>query len=75
MNLLSQFEQLFNSQEKAIARIVGERGGGLLVGETLGGGTVLLKGKLEIGKLCFYDRISNEILGEAPNVEFKEYSV
>lgn len=75
MNLLSQFEQLFNAQEKAIAKIIGERGGGLMVGETLGGATVLLKGKLEIGKLCFYDRVSNEILGEAPNVEFKEYSV
>lgn len=75
MNLLSQFQQIFNAQEKSIAKIIGERDGGLMVGETLGGATVLLKGKIEIGKLCFYDRVSNEILSEAPNVEFKEYSV
>lgn len=75
MNLLNQFEQIFTKQEKAVARIIGQRGGGMLVAETLGGGTVLLHGSLETGKWCFYDRVSNQILTEAPNIEFKEYSV
>lgn len=75
MNLLSQFQQIFNAQEKAIARITHQKADGTYVAQTLGGGTVILKGSIDIGKLCFYDRVSNEILGVAPDVEFNEYSV
>lgn len=76
MNLLKTFETIFDSQEKAVARIVGHRGGGLLVGQTISGGTVLLKGEnIEIGKQCYYDRRSNTIIGIAPDIEFKEFSV
>lgn len=75
MNLLAQFQQIFNAEEKAIARITHQKADGLWVGETLGGGIVILKGSTQLGKLCFYNRVNREILSDAPDVAFEEYSV
>ncbi len=75
MNILNQFNQLLNHQELAIATITANRGGGKLVAKTESNATVILSGTLEIGKKCFYDRTTNKITSEAPNVEFGEYPV
>lgn len=75
MNLLSQFEQLFASQEKAIARIQAQRRDGQWVAATLTGAVVILIGDTEAGKSVYYDRVSNQILSEAPAVSFAEYGV
>ncbi len=75
MNILNQFNQLSNRQELAIATITGNRGGGKVVATTESGAVVILSGKLEIGKKCFYDRRTSKIISEAPNVEFGEYPI
>lgn len=75
MNLLNQFNQLFNTTERSIARITGQRGGGKLVAETESGATVLLDGEMETGKKVYYDRVSSKVLGEAPDVTYSEYGV
>ncbi len=75
MSILNQFNQLLNRQELAIATITGNKGGGKLVAKTEGSAVVILSGTLEIGKKCFYDRTTNNIISEAPNVEFIEYGI
>ncbi|WP_230660516.1 hypothetical protein [Psychrobacter sp. I-STPA10] len=75
MNLLSQFEQIFDTQEKAFATIIGQRSDGKLVAETPSGATILLTGDMETGKKCFYNRRNSTILSEAPNVTFSEFGV
>lgn len=75
MNLLSQFDQLFDRQEKSVARITGNRGGGKLAAQTQSGATVILTGDAEIGSMCYYDRVSGKVLGQAPDVTYAEYGV
>ncbi len=75
MNLLSQFDQLFDRQEKAFASITGQRGGGVVVAQTTGGATILLKGEMETGKKVFYNRRDSTIISEAPDVAFSEFGV
>lgn len=75
MNLLSQFDQIFDRQEKAFATITGQRGGGIVVAQTPGGATILLSGEMETGKKCWYDRRSGSIISEAPDVVFSEFGI
>ena len=75
MNLLSQFQQIFNQEERAFAKITGVKQDGMLIATTPTGVVVLLQGKADIGKNVFYDRVSGKVLSEAPNVTFTEYGV
>lgn len=75
MNLLSQFQQIFNQEERAFATITGVREDGKLIATMPTGVVVLLTGNVDIGKNVFYDRVTNKVLEEAPNVTFTEYAV
>ena len=75
MDLLSEFNQLFNSTERSVARITGQRGNGLLVAQTEAGSTILLNGEAETGKKVYYDRVSSKVLELAPDVVYSEYGV
>ena len=75
MNLLSQFQQIFNQEERAFATITGVRDDGRLIATMPTGAVVLLTGNVDIGKHVFYDRQTNKVLEEAPDVVFTEYSV
>lgn len=75
MNILSQLERVLDSQERGIARVIGQRGGGKVVAETESGAVLILTGELESHKQCYYDRRSNKILGEAPDIPYSEYGV
>lgn len=75
MSLYDQFNQIFNRTEKAIATVTGQKGGGKVVASTLAGATIILTGEMATGKKCYYDRRSNTILGEAPDVIFSEFGV
>lgn len=75
MNLLSQFEQVLDRQERGIARITGQRSDGQVVAQTQGGAILILKGEIETGKQCYYDRVSSQVIGVAPDVVFSEYGV
>lgn len=75
MNLLKQFNQLLGNTERSIARVTGQRGNGKLVAETESGTTILLSGEMDTGKKIYYDRVSNKVLGQAPDVPYSEYGV
>ena len=75
MNLLSQFQQIFNQEERAFATITGVRDDGRLIATMPTGAVVLLTGSVDIGKNVFYDRQTGKVLEEAPDVVFTEYSV
>lgn len=75
MNLLSQFQQIFNTEERAFAKITGVKPDGMLIATTPTGAVVLLTGSVDIGKNVFYDRVTSRVLEEAPNVTFTEYGV
>lgn len=75
MNILSQLSQTLNTTEQAFATITGQRGGGVLVAQTSGGATILLKGEMETGKNVFYNRRDSTIMSEAPDVVFSEFGV
>lgn len=75
MNFITQFEQLFPKQERGIAQIIGFRGDSSIA-QTHTGATLILKGvSVSIGKQCYYDRRSFNILGEAPNVQYQIYAI
>lgn len=75
MNLLSQFNQILDRTERGVARITGQRGGGQVVAQTTSGTTILLTGEMETGKMCYYDKTSSRVLGEAPDVIYSKYGV
>lgn len=75
MNLLSQFQQIFAENPKGFATVTGIKPDGTLIATTPTGATVLLQGKIDIGKNVFYDRVENKVLSEAPSVVFREYGV
>ena len=73
MNLLSQLNKTLNRTEQDFATVTGQRGGGIVVAQTTGGASILLKGDMEIGKNVFYICRDSTIIGEAPDVTFSEY--
>lgn len=75
MNLLAQFQQIFNQEERAFAKVTGVRNDGKLIATMPTGAVVLLDGKADIGKNVFYDRVTSRVLEEAPNVTFTEYGI
>ena len=75
MNLLSQFQQIFNQEERAFATITGVRNDGKLIATMPTGAVVLLTGSVDIGKNVFYDKVENKVLSEAPSVVFSEYGI
>lgn len=75
MNLLSQFDQIFDRPEQAFATVTGQRGGGTVAAQTTGGATILLKGEMETGKNVFYNRRDSTIMSEAPDVPFSAFGV
>lgn len=75
MSLLDEIKSALGEQEKAVATITGQRGGGKVVARTLGGVDIILSGEMETGKACFYDRRTNTIMSEAPSVNFQEFGV
>lgn len=77
MNLLSQLNSLMSPNVTSIATIVGSKGGDVWVGETLGGGTVLLSStdSYATGSKVYYDALTGKITGNAPNVDFHQFGV
>ena len=74
MNLLSHFNTLF-ATSYGVALITGQRGGGVVIGQTLGGAFVVLTGQADNGKMVFYDKNTLMITGDAPNAERGEFGV
>ena len=77
MSLLGQFESLLSPKQTGIATITGTKGHGVWVGQTAGGATVLLNSKdsYNTSQKVYYNRLTGEITGIAPDVVFREFGV
>ncbi|MDO4896137.1 MAG: hypothetical protein Q3971_02135 [Moraxella sp.] len=77
MNLLSQLNSLLSSEVISVATIVGNKDNDVWVGQTVGGGLVLLisKDSYATGTKVYYNTLDNRIIGNAPNVEYRLYGV
>ena len=77
MNLLSQFESLLTPKQTSIATVTGGRGNDVWIGQTIGKKTVVLKSdnSYTTGQKVYYNRLTGEVLGNAPDVEFREFGV
>ncbi len=77
MNLLNQFASLLAPTQKGVAVITGTKGGGVWVGQTIGGAVVLLKSAQNhtTSQKVYYNRLTGEIIGNAPEVSFREFGV
>lgn len=77
MNFLAQLNDIITPNVTAIATITGHKGGDVWVGETLGGGAVLLTSQdtYTTGSKVYYDALTGQIIGNAPNVEFRTFGV
>lgn len=77
MNLFEQLTNQLNLQSKHVATIVGSRGRGLWVARTMGGAVVLLTSPMDLktNDKVYYDRISMQVLGMAPDVAFAQFGV
>lgn len=77
MNLLSQLNSLMSPNVTSIATITGYKGGDVWVGQTLGGGVVLLSShdNYATGTKVYYDALTGRVTGNAPNVDFHQFGV
>lgn len=75
MNLLAQFQQIFSSEERGFATITDIRSDGKLIATIPNGSIVLLNGVVAIGKNVYYNRVTSDVITEAPNVAINEYGV
>lgn len=77
MNLLSQLNSLLSSEVISVATIVGNKDNDVWVGQTVGGGLVLLisKDSYATGTKVYYNALDNRITGNAPQGDFRSYGV
>lgn len=77
MNLLSQLNSLLSSEVISVATIVGNKDNDVWVGQTVGGGLVLLVSTetYPTGQKVYYNVLDNRIMGNAPRVDFRSYGV
>ncbi|MDO4450520.1 MAG: hypothetical protein Q4B79_06145 [Moraxella sp.] len=74
MNLYQTFNKLF-ATPKGVAQITGQKGSGVVVGQTLGGVFVVLNGQAEVGDMVYYDHRTHHVTGQAPKGERGEFGV
>lgn len=77
MNIFTQLHDLLTPTATAIATITGKKGGDVWIGQTVGGGLVLLvsNDSYATGTKVYYNAFDNRITGTAPNVEYRLYGV
>lgn len=75
MNLYQRLNSVLNREQRGIARITGDLGGGSWAAKSQGGGNLVLHGEAAANGSVFYDTRSNRILGSAPDVPVVDLSV
>ncbi|MCP1659351.1 hypothetical protein [Neisseria perflava] len=75
MNLLQQFDAVFNRRQLGVAKITGDLGGSAWAATAQGGSALVLQGNAAIGSRVFYDKTTNTIVSEAPDLDFTDLSV
>lgn len=74
-NLYQNLTALLNREQRGIAKITGDLGGGSWAAQTQSGGNIVLSGQAALNQSVFYDQHSNRIIGQAPEATVLELGV
>ena len=74
-NLYQNLTALLNREQRGIAKITGDLGGGSWAAQTQSGGTIVLSGQAALNQRVFYDVRTNRIISQAPDAAVLELGV
>lgn len=74
-NLYQNLTSLLNREQRGIAKITGDLGGGSWAAQTQSGGNIVLSGQTALNQRVFYDIRTNRIISQAPDAAVLELSV
>jgi hypothetical protein len=74
-NLYQNLTSLLNREQRGIAKITGDLGGGSWAAQTQSGGNIVLSGQTALNQRVFYDIRTNRIISQAPDAAVLELGV
>ena len=74
-NLYQNLTALLNQEQRGIAKITGDLGGGSWAAQTQSGGNIVLSGQTALNQRVFYDVRTNRIISQAPDAAVLELGV
>ena len=74
-NLYQNLTALLNREQRGIAKITGDLGGGSWAAQTQSGGNIVLSGQTALTQRGFYDVRTNHIISQAPDAAVLELGV
>lgn len=74
-NLYQNLTSLLNHEQRGIAKITGDLGGGSWAAQTQSGGNIVLSGQAALNQRVFYDIRTNRIISQAPDAAVLELGV
>ena len=74
-NLYQNLTALLNREQRGIAKITGDLGGGSWAAQTQSGGNIVLSGQTALNQRVFYDVRTNRIISQAPDTAVLELGV
>lgn len=74
-NLYQNLTTLLNREQRGIAKITGDLGGGSWATQTQSGGNIVLSGQTALNQRVFYDIRTNRIISQAPDAAVLELGV
>jgi len=74
-NLYQNLTTLLNREQRGIAKITGDLGGGSWAAQTQSGGNIVLSGQTALNQRVFYDIRTNRIISQAPDAAVVELGV
>lgn len=74
-NLYQNLTALLNREQRGIAKITGDLGGGSWAAQTQSGGNIVLSGQTALSQRVFYDVRTNRIISQAPDATVLELGV
>jgi len=74
-NLYQNLTALLNREQRGIAKITGDFGGGSWAAQTQSGGNIGLSGQAALNQRVFYDVRTNRIISQAPDAAVLELGV
>ena len=74
-NLYQNQTTQLNREQRGIAKITGDLGGGSWAAQTQSGGNIVLSGQTALNQRVFYDIRTNRIISQAPDAAVMELGV
>lgn len=74
-NLYQNLTALLNREQRGIAKITGDLGGGSWAAQTQSSGNIVLSGQAALSQRVFYDVRTNRIISQAPDAAVLELGV